>query len=500
MPDPSIRVRIAPSPTGPLHIGTARTALFNFLFARHVGGTFVFRLEDTDVTRGTLAFERDIIEGLHWLGITWDEGPDAAGGGDIGPYAPYRQMLRLDSYKEASDRLLAADLAFPCFCTPEELDADRKAQEAAKLPPRYVGRCANLTADERAARQAETGRPPAIRFRVRPGVVGWNDMVRDRIEIETSNLGGDFVIVRADGTPLYNFVVVVDDAAMAISHVIRGEDHIGNTPKQILMLEALGYPIPVFGHLPLILNPDGTKMSKRKSQTAVDDYRAQGFIREGLLNYFAYLGWSPGTEEDVLPIDEIIEKFDIDKVQKGGARFDRARLEWLNGQWIRRLEPDDLVDRLRPFLQAAVDDGRIARLPGDDEVRALLPVVQERLPTLAAVVDLVGFLWTDDLGLDPALIVPKRWDAATTRAGLGAAREILAGHDPVTWEADELEPPLRELVEARGWKAGDLFMAIRVATTGRTATPPLFDTLVALGRDRTLARIDAAIEALASLG
>jgi glutamyl-tRNA synthetase len=500
MPDPSIRVRIAPSPTGPLHIGTARTALFNFLFARHVGGTFVFRLEDTDVARGTLAFERDIIAGLHWLGITWDEGPDAAGGGDIGPYAPYRQMLRLDSYKEASDRLLAADLAFPCFCTPEELDADRRAQEAAKLPPRYVGRCANLTADERAARQAETGRPPAIRFRVRPGVVGWNDMVRDRIEIETSNLGGDFVIVRADGTPLYNFVVVVDDAAMAISHVIRGEDHIGNTPKQILMLEALGYPVPVFGHLPLILNPDGTKMSKRKSQTAVDDYRAQGFIREGLMNYFAYLGWSPGTEEDVLPIDEIIEKFDIDKVQKGGARFDRARLEWLNGQWIRRLEPDDLIDRLRPFLQAAVDDGRIARVPGDDELRALLPVVQERLPTLAAVVDLVGFLWTDDLALDPALIVPKRWDAATTREGLAAAREILAGHDPVTWEADELEPPLRELVEARGWKAGDLFMAIRVATTGRTATPPLFDTLVALGRDRTLARLDDAIEALAPTG
>jgi nondiscriminating glutamyl-tRNA synthetase len=497
MPDPTIRVRIAPSPTGPLHIGTARTALFNFLFARHVGGTFLFRLEDTDVARSTEAFERDIIEGLHWLGITWDEGPDAAGGGDIGPYAPYRQMLRLDSYREASERLLAADLAYPCFCTSEELAADRAAQEAAKLPPRYVGRCAALTADERAARLAETGRPPAIRFRVRPGVVGWNDMIRDRIEIDTANLGGDFVIVRGDGTPLYHFTVVVDDAAMEISHVIRGEDHVSNTPKHILLFEALGHAVPVFGHLPLILNPDGTKMSKRKSQTAVDDYRAQGFIREGLMNYFAYLGWSPGTEEDVLSVEEIVDKFDIDKVQKGGARFDRDRLEWLNGQWIRRLEPDDLIDRLRPFLQAAVDDGRIDRVPGDDELRALLPVVQERLPTLAAVVDLVGFLWTDDLGLDPALIVPKRWDAPTTRDGLAAARAILAGHDAVTWEADELEPPLRELVEARGWKAGDLFMAIRVATTGRTATPPLFDTLVALGRDRTLARLDAAISALA---
>jgi glutamyl-tRNA synthetase len=499
MPDPSIRVRIAPSPTGPLHIGTARTALFNFLFARHVGGTFLFRLEDTDVARSTVAFERDIIEGLHWLGITWDEGPDAAGGGDIGPYAPYRQMLRLDAYKEASDRLLVADLAYPCYCTPAELDADRKAQEAAKLPPRYVGRCANLTVEERAARLTETGRPPAIRFRVRPGVVGWNDMIRDRIEIDATNLGGDFVIVRGDGTPLYHFTVVVDDAAMEISHVIRGEDHVSNTPKHILLFEALGHPIPVFGHLPLILNPDGTKMSKRKTQTAVDDYRAEGFIREGLINYFAYLGWSPGTEEDVLSLDQIVEQFDIDKVQKGGAKFDRGRLEWLNGQWIRRLEPDDLIDRLRPFLQAAADDGRIARLPPDDAVRSLLPVVQERLPTLAAVVDLVGFLWTDDVTPEPQLIVPKRWDAATTREGLAAARDILAAHDSVTWEADELEPPLRELAETRGWKAGDLFMAIRVATTGRTATPPLFDTLVALGRERTLARLDAAVEAVEAL-
>jgi glutamyl-tRNA synthetase len=500
MPDPSIRVRIAPSPTGPLHIGTARTALFNFLFARHVGGTFLFRLEDTDVARSTVAFERDIIEGLHWLGITWDEGPDAAGGGDIGPYAPYRQMLRLDAYKEASDRLLVADLAYPCYCTPAELDADRKAQEAAKLPPRYVGRCANLTVEERAARLTETGRPPAIRFRVRPGVVGWNDMIRDRIEIDATNLGGDFVIVRGDGTPLYHFTVVVDDAAMEISHVIRGEDHVSNTPKHILLFEALGHPIPVFGHLPLILNPDGTKMSKRKTQTAVDDYRAEGFIREGLINYFAYLGWSPGTEEDVLSLDQIVEQFDIDKVQKGGAKFDRGRLEWLNGQWIRRLEPDDLIDRLRPFLQAAADDGRIARLPPDDAVRSLLPVVQERLPTLAAVVDLVGFLWTDDVTPEPQLIVPKRWDAATTREGLAAARDILAAHDSVTWEADELEPPLRELAETRGWKAGDLFMAIRVATTGRTATPPLFDTLVALGRERTLSRLDSAVEALAAPG
>ena len=494
MPAP-IRVRIAPSPTGPLHIGTARTALFNYLFARHTGGTFVLRLEDTDVARSTEAFERDILDGLHWLGIAWDEGPGVAGIEEAGPYAPYRQMQRLPDYAVAADRLLAADLAYPCYCSPDELDADRKAQEAARQPARYVGRCAGLTPEERAAREAE-GRRPVTRFRVRDGVVGWDDMIRDRIEIDTANLGGDFVIVRTDGTPLYHFTVVVDDAAMAISHVIRGEDHVSNTPKHILLFEALGYPIPVFGHLPLILNADGTKMSKRKSQTAVADYIAQGFIKEALVNYFAFLGWSPGTEEDLFSLPELEQRFEIEKVQKGGARFDRERLEWVNGQWIRRLDDEDLVERLLPFLEAAQVNGDIDRTPAPDELLALLPVVRERLPTLAAIVDLVGFLWRDELDVDPAILVPKRWDAATTAEGLTAARERLAAHDGVTWEAEALEPPLRELVEARGWKAGDLFMAIRVATTGMTATPPLFDTLVALGRDRTLARLDAAITRL----
>ncbi len=490
-----IRVRIAPSPTGPLHIGTARTALFNFLFARHTGGTFVLRLEDTDVARSTAAFEQDILDGLHWLGITWDEGPGVAGLEEAGPYAPYRQMARLPDYAAAAATLLAADAAYPCYCTPEELAADRLEQEANKLPPRYLGRCAALTADERAAREAE-GRRGALRFRVRPGVVAWDDLVRDRVEIDTFNLGGDFVIVRADGTPLYHFTVVVDDMAMRISHVIRGEDHVSNTPKHILLFEALGHPLPVFAHLPLILNPDGTKMSKRKSQTAVADYIAQGFTREALVNYFAFLGWSPGTEEDVLAIGEIIDRFELEKVQKGGARFDRERLEWLNGQWIRRLDDDDLVDRLLPFIEAARAAGELDRVPDADELRSLLPIIRERIPTLASVVDTAGFLWRDELALDPAAIVPKRWDTATTRDGLAAAREVLAGHDEVTWEADELEPPLRTLVESRGWKAGDLFMAIRVATTGQTATPPLFDTLVALGRERTLARIDAAIARL----
>lgn len=489
------RVRIAPSPTGPLHIGTARTALYNFLHARHVGGTFILRLEDTDRVRSTVEFEKDILDGLHWLGLDWDEGPEVAGDPARGPHGPYRQMERLPSYEAAAQRLLALDMAYPCYCTPEELEADRKAQEAAKQPPRYVGRCAQLTVEERRAREAE-GRRGAIRFRVGEGTVAFDDVIRGRVEIDVANLGGDFVIVRADGTPLYHFTVVVDDAAMEITEVIRGEDHLSNTPKHILLFRALGHDVPRFAHLPLILNPDRTKMSKRKSQTAIDDYISQGFIKEALVNYLALLGWSTGTEEEILSLDELVERFDIADVHKGGAVFDRERLEWMNGQWIRRLEPDELIDRLRPFLEADKVAGRIERIPTDEELRALLPVIQERLPTLGAIGDLVGFLWVSDVDVDPATLVPKRWDASTTREGLTAARDTIDAVGDVSFEADELEPPLRALAQERGWKAGDLFMAIRVAVTGRTATPPLFDTLVALGRERVLARIDRALEVL----
>ncbi len=490
-----VRVRIAPSPTGPLHIGTARTALFNFLHARHVGGTFILRLEDTDQARSSIAYEKDILDGLHWLGLGWDEGPEVAGEAARGPHAPYRQMERLPTYAAAATLLLERDQAYPCYCTPEELAADRAAQEAAKLPPRYVGRCANLTPAERSAREAE-GRRPVIRFRVGEGVVAFDDIVRERVEIDVANLGGDFVIVRADGSPLYHFTVVVDDAAMEISDVIRGEDHLSNTPKHILLFRALGYPVPRFAHLPLILNADRSKMSKRKSQTALSDYIAQGFIREALVNYLALLGWATGSEDEILSLDELIERFDIHAVHKGGAVFDRERLEWINGQWIRRLDADELIERLRPFVEAERAAGRIDRMPNDDEIRSLLPVVQERLPTLGAIGDLVGFLWVEDLTVDPAILVPKRWDADTTRQALTVARGVIAETGEVTFEADELEPPLRALAETNGWKAGDLFMAIRVAVTGRTATPPLFDTLVALGRERTLQRIDRAVEAL----
>ena len=494
---PDIRVRIAPSPTGPLHIGTARTALFNFLFARRMGGTFILRLEDTDVARSTLAYERDILDGLHWLGLTWDEGPAVAGVEGRGDHGPYRQMERLPLYAVAAERLVAADQAYPCFCTAEELDAERRRLEAAKLPPRYSGRCTRLSAPQRAALAAE-GRTSALRFRVGEGVVGFEDLVRGWVEIDVANLGGDFVIVRGDGTPLYHFTVVVDDAAMQISHVIRGEDHLSNTPKHILLFRALGHPEPRFAHLPLILNPDRSKMSKRKTQTAISDYIAEGFIREGLVNYLALLGWSTGTEKEVLGLDELCDRFALEAVHKGGAVFDRERLEWLNGQWIRKLPPDELVDRLRPFLTAEVAAGRIEWLPSDAELLALVPLVQERLPVLGAIADLVGFLFVERIVVEPALLIPKRWDAETTLAGLHAGRAVAAGDDSTAFDAPSLEAALRALAEQRGWKAGDLFMAIRVAVTGRTATPPLFETLVTLGRARTLERLDGSIALLAA--
>ena len=497
--DPTIRVRIAPSPTGPLHIGTARTALFNYLFARHVGGTFVFRLEDTDLARSTTEFERDILEGLHWLGIEWDEGPAIGELGERGPYGPYRQMERLPAYQEAAERLLRDDRAYECFCSPDELAADRAAQEAAHQPPRYVGRCAHLSADQRAQRRAE-GRRPVVRFRVGEGRVDFHDLVRGDVSIDTNALGGDLVIVRSDGTPLYHFTVVVDDAAMAISHVIRGEDHLSNTPKHILLFRALGASVPAFAHLPLILNPDRTKMSKRKSQTAVADYIGQGYVREAIVNHLALLGWSPGDDEDILSFQTLVERFDLDRVQPNGAVFDRERLDWLNGQWIRRLPDDELVERTLPFLERSLAvraaGGAAVRTPDAQALSDLLPLVRERLPRLDAIGPLVDFVFLDDIHVDPSLVVPKHWDIRTTSDGLLAARETIAGLGEVSFEAEELEDALRALCDERGWKAGDLFMAIRVALTGRTATPPLFDTMVCLGYARTLERLDTARDAL----
>ena len=485
-----MRVRMAPSPTGPLHIGTARTSLYNFLTARHAGGTYVLRIEDTDTARSTVEFERDLIDNLHWLGITWDEGPQAADGEDIGPFAPYRQSLRMELYAREADRLLESGAAYRCLCTPEELDAVRREQEARKEPPRYNRRCLNLTDAERADLEA-SGRKAVIRFKVEPEIIRFDDMVRGEVEFDNSLLG-DFVIVRNDGMPLYHFVVVVDDQAMEISHVIRGEDHLSNTPKHIALMRALGYREPRFGHIPLILNPDRSKMSKRKSQTAMSAYREQGYLPEAMVNFLAFLGWSPGTEEEIFTLDELAARFEIDKVHKGGAVFDRDRLDHLNGVYIRALTDEQLALRLRDFVPPAVADADLVRM---------VPLIKERLVKLGDVAELVGFAWeTDEVvagWYEPSALYPRKGGPQEARTALDAARATLADVHDADFSADVLEQRCRAAAEAAGMKAGDFFSPIRVAVTGRSVSPPLFASLELLGRERSLARID---DALGKLG
>lgn len=487
-----VRVRMAPSPTGPLHIGTARTSLYNYLVARHTGGVYVLRVEDTDLARSTEAFEQDIIDNLHWLGITWDEGPQIAGGEDIGPFGPYRQSQRMERYAAEADRLLASGQAFRCYCTPQELDEVRREQEARKEPPHYNGRCRNLTDAERAALEAE-GRQPAIRFHVPDERVVFDDLIRGRVEIDAEALGGDRVIVRSDGVPLYHLTVVVDDHAMDITHVIRGEDHLSNTPLHILLFRALGYDLPRFGHVPLILNPDRSKMSKRKSQTAITAYREQGYLPEALVNFLVFLGWSPGTEEEIFTLDELAKRFEITEVHKGGAVFDADRLDYLNGVYIRALTDEQLALRLRPFVPGELDD------------RALLtvvPLIKERLVRLADAGDLVAFLVESDAIVAgrylPDELVPKRATPAETGVALARAREVLAGVSAEDFATAELEARCRAAADEMGWKAGDFFKPMRIALTGRAVSPPLFGSMELLGRERCLARIDAALIKLAS--
>ena len=489
-PDPSsIRVRMAPSPTGPLHIGTARTSLYNYLFARHVGGAFVLRVEDTDVERGTAEWEQDIIDNLHWLGLSWDEGPQVAGGDDIGPYAPYRQSQRMDLYRREADRLGASGDAYACWCTPEELEAVRREQERKHEAPRYNGRCLALTQAELETFVAE-GRRPALRLRVPPEKIRFDDLIRGEVEFDNALLG-DFVIVRSNGMPLYHFVVVVDDEAMGITHVVRGEDHLSNTPKHIALIKALGYREPKFGHIPLILNPDRSKMSKRKSQTAMTAYREQGYLPEAMVNFLAFLGWSPGTEEEIFTLGELAERFDIGEVHKAGAVFDKDRLDYLNGVYIRSLADGQLALRLRPFLPEALDDGILMRLA---------PLLKERLVRLGDATELAAFLTETDAEVaalhDAELMLAKGRSAAETAEAVRVAREALAAVPEPDFAAAELEAISRNAAEGHGWKAGDFFRPLRVAITGRLVSPPLFGSMELRGRERTLSRIDAAIARL----
>jgi glutamyl-tRNA synthetase len=450
----------------------------------------VLRIEDTDAARSTAGFEADIIDNLHWLGISWDEGPQVAGGEDVGEHGPYRQSQRMERYAREADRLLAGGAAYRCWCTPEELEAVRREQEAAKAAPRYNRRCLNLTDADRAAFEAE-GRASVIRFKVEAEKIVFDDLIRGEVEFDNALLG-DFVIVRNDGMPLYHFVVVVDDEAMGITHVVRGEDHLSNTPKHIALIRALGYREPRFGHIPLILNPDRSKMSKRKSQTSITAYREEGYLPEAMVNFMAFLGWSPGTEEEIFSLDELAKRFDLAKVHKGGAVFDRDRLDHLNGVYIRNMTDDQLGIRLRDWIPDAVADADLLRI---------VPLIKERMVTLGDAVALVGFVWEPDEVVAswyaPELLHPKKGGPDEARAALERAATLFGELDALDFSADVLEQRFREAADDAGMKAGEFFSPIRVAVTGRTVSPPLFDSLELLGRDRALARVELALGKLA---
>src|SRR6202171_735382 len=410
----SVRVRIAPSPTGFAHLGTASTALYNVLCARADGGTFVLRLDDTDVERNRPEYEQVIYEVLHWLGLDWDEGPDKGG-----PDGPYRQSERLDIYKQNAAKLLAGGKAYRCFCTPEELDAKRNLAQAEKRPYKYSRRCLN---------NPPKGRVEfTVRFQVPGGEVKFTDLIRGEMVFDSA-LIGDFIIVKSDGFPTYNFASPVDDAAMKITHVIRGEEHLSNTPYQLMLVDALGYSRPLaYAHMPLILARDGSKMSKRKhAELNLMLYREQGFLPEALLNYLALLGWNPGTPQEIFTFDELVRAFSFERVQHGGARFDWEKLNWTNGEYIRALPDEELARRLRPFLPK-LDEATILRA---------VPALKTRLPKLAAAAELLEYLWTEPAPpeLDPDAVV--------------RIRGAVAALQDVPWEPAAIHDALMSVVAA----------------------------------------------------
>ena len=451
----SVRVRIAPSPTGFAHLGTASTALYNLLFARAQSGTFVLRVDDTDVERNRPEYEQVIYEGLHWLGLDWDEGPD-----ESGPHGPYRQSERLDVYKQHASRLLAEGKAYRCFCTPEELDAERKQAQAEKRPYKYSRRCLE---------NPPVGRTEfTVRFKVPGGEVKFTDMIRGEMSFD-SGLIGDFIIVKSDGFPTYNFASPVDDATMAITHVIRGEEHLSNTPYQLMLIDALGYARPrAYAHMPLILAGDGSKMSKRKHpELNLMLYREQGYLPEALINYLVLLGWNPGTSQEIFSFDELVQLFSFERVQHGGARFDWEKLNWINGEYIRALDDEDLAERLRPFLPR-LDEATILRAA---------PALKTRLPKLAAAAELLEYLWTEPAPpeLDPDAV--------------GRIRAAVAALQDVPWEPAAIHDALMSVVAASGLGPNKTFMPIRQALTGKKISPPIDFTLALLPKDVAMARL-----------
>jgi len=477
MTDASIRVRFAPSPTGYLHVGGARTALFNWLFARRHGGVFVLRIEDTDVERSSEEMVSGILDGLRWLGIDWDEGPEVGG-----PHGPYFQSKRLERYRAAAERLVGEEHAYYCYCDPDELKAKREAAEGGE-GWRYDRTCLALTPEEVAAREGAR-LPRAIRVRVPEGATSFTDLVRGEITIDHAHME-DFVILRSDGHPTYHLSVVVDDIDMRITHVVRGEDHISNTPKQVLLYNALGHPLPAFAHVPLILGPDKRRLSKRHGATSVTEYQRQGYLPEAMVNFLALLGWSPGDDRELFTRDELVAAFGLEGISGGNAVFNPDKLEWFNNQHIMRMATDELAGRLEPLVREAGlwhDDLR-------DTQRAwwlsLVDLLKPRLKRLPDVVEQARPFLSDVLAYDEAAV--HKYLTPQMGGPLAELAATLAATTP--FDAATLEPVIRGFAEARALKAATLIHATRVAVTGKAASPGMFDTLALLGRERSVARV-----------
>jgi glutamyl-tRNA synthetase len=476
------RVRFAPSPTGYLHVGGARTALFNWLYARRQGGVFVLRIEDTDAERSSDEMVKGILDGLRWLGLDWDEGPMI--GGERGPYF---QSQRFDRHRTAAARLVAAGHAYYCYCTPDEIKGKREAAERTGGGWKYDRTCYALTADQIAEREA-SGAPRAIRFYVSEGSTRFDDLVHGAIEFDHANIE-DFVIVRSDGLPTYQLSVVCDDVEMEITDVVRGDDHISNTPKQILLYRAMGAPLPRFAHVPLILGPDKKRLSKRHGATSVTEYQRQGYLPEAMFNFLALLGWSPGNDRELFTRDDLVAAFTLEGISGGNAVFNPEKLDWFNQQHLLRLAPDALALRVRPSFQAAGiwrDD-----LLGDRRAWffAVLDLFRPRAKRLDDFATQARLFFVDAIEYDRAAVDAhlRVSGMAEHLAALDAAFETLDSFDVVSTEG-----ALRAVAGARGVKAGSLIHAVRVAVTGKTVSPGLFEVLSLLGRARVHDRLSAA--------
>ena len=479
-----VKVRFAPSPTGDLHVGNIRTALFDWAYARHTGGTFLFRIEDTDTTRVTDEYIQAAIDTLKWLGLNWDEGPEV--GGDNGPYL---QSQRLGIYAEWAQKFLDQKDAYHCYCSAEELEAVREAQRAANVAPGYNGHCRDLTADQIAGYKGE-GRLPVVRMRMPDGGTTFNDLIRGDVSFDHKFVP-DFVLVRGDGSPLYTLAVAVDDVLMKVTHVLRGEDLLSSTPRQIRVYQAMGLALedyPVFAHLPFVMGQDNAKLSKRNGEVSIAWYRDKGFLPEAICNYLALLGWSPGDDRENVTMKELTELFTVEKVHSSPARFDMKKLEAINGDKIRALTIDEFLDWSLPFLtKAGVVSGSADEIA---LVKLALPLIQERIIMLNEVPKMLKFLFTSNFAVDPESI-SKITDSASKEILKRSVKEL----ETVTvWNHENIEAVLRaSLIEELALKPRIAFTALRIATTGSTISPPLFESMELLGKEACLLRINAGL-------